>query len=136
MSKEGITNLRTCIRENPTYFVGLTRGEIAEEFGVSIDSVAGVLREYGMQPSIGLADDAFSQKQELLHDEKIIGGELERDDEYFDVITRAGAFGVSLTGEYWKRYRRILAWKIEHGDRARAPDWSEVFHFKTTGDAR
>ena len=80
----------------------MTRGEIAEEFGVSIDSVAVVLREYGMQPSIGLADYAFSQKQELLHDEKIIGGELERDDEYFDVITRAGAFGVSLTGEYWK----------------------------------
>ena len=39
-------------------------------------------------------------------------GELERDDEYFDVVRRNHGLGVSLSGEYWKRYRSILALKI------------------------
>ena len=48
-------------------------------------------------------------------------GELERDDEYFDVVMRNHGFGISLTGEYWKRYRAILSMKLRDGE-------GNVFH--------
>lgn len=57
-------------------------------------------------------------------------GELERDDEYFEVITRNGGLGVSLTGDYWKRYRRILAWKLSGEDVP--PDWAKLFCFNAS----
>ena len=43
---------------------------------------------------------------------------LERDDEYFDVITKNGALGISLAGDYWKRYREIAAKKWREGDKS------------------
>lgn len=60
-------------------------------------------------------------------------GELERDDEYFEVVTNNGGFGVALTGDYWKRYRRILDWKLNHSDSELPPDWASLFGFNASG---
>lgn len=43
---------------------------------------------------------------------------LERDDEYFDVIMKNGALGISLAGDYWKRYREIAVKKWREGDKS------------------
>lgn len=135
MSKETTARLRELVRENPSKFAAMTYSEIAREYGVGRHSIGAIFRENGIQ-SAGAANKPPSIREvdRLARetDEKITRGKLVRDEEYWDVIMRAKGMGVSLTGEYWERYRTILAWKIKHGERTRPPDWSKVFGFKTT----
>ena len=132
MSKEGVVRLKAQIQENPSQFAGMTQKQIAEMFGVGRRTVGDILAKYRVLYGLDYHNthDGFQQAQEV--EEKIFGGKLERDDEYFDVITRNKAFGISLTGEYWERYRIILAWKIKNGEHVDPPNWSSIFGFKTT----
>lgn len=59
---------------------------------------------------------------------------VERDDEYFLIVSRVGGLGFSFTGEYWHRYRKILDAKIQRERTGAAmPDWREIFGYDTGG---
>lgn len=91
----------------------LTYVELAKECGASYDAVRHACKR--LKVAVKHAERKrfpadFATEREMFF------GELERDDEYFDVISRNHGLGVSLSGEYWKRYRSILALKIRDGE--------------------
>ena len=133
MTSAKVARFIEVLHTEPHLLAGKSYPTIAKEFGISRDTVGRFVRKCGTYAGGFCQPGArHSDKQSKAADDAIIYGELERDDEYFAVITRNKSFGVSLTGEYWKRYRLILAWKIKHGERAEPPNWSKIFGFKTT----
>ena len=132
MSRQTAARLREQARENPMQFLGKSYRQIAEEYDVNRDTVGDIFRECGCQFGLRKPGARDGGKQAKAVDDAIRSGKLERDDEYFDVIIRNKGFGIGLTGDYWKRYRVILAWKIKHGERVDPPNWSKIFGFKTT----
>ncbi len=87
----------------------LTYVELAKECGASYDAVRHACKR------LKVAVKHVERKRfpaDFATEREMFFGELERDDEYFDVVCRNHGLGVSLSGEYWKRYRSMLALKI------------------------
>ena len=89
-------------------------GELQSYFNVSERTLRLYLREHNIKPT--RKPRVAIKITEAQREQAEFFGELERDDEYFDVVIRNHGLGVSLTGEYWKRYRAILAIKMRDGE--------------------
>ena len=93
----------------------MTLAELARHFNCVERTIRNYCDELGVKPIrkklvvAPFVSEAEQERREFFSD-------LERDDEYFDVINRNRGMGISLTGDYWKRYREILAKKLRDGE--------------------
>ena len=93
----------------------MTLAELARHFNCVERTIRNYCDELGVKPiRKKLAPTPFVSEKE--QERREFFSELERDDEYFDVINRNRGLGISLTGDYWKRYREILAKKLRDGE--------------------
>jgi DNA-binding CsgD family transcriptional regulator len=93
----------------------MTLAELARHFNCVERTIRNYCDELGVKPiRKKLAPTPFVSEKE--QEKREFFSELERDDEYFDVINRNRGMGISLTGDYWKRYREILAKKLRDGE--------------------
>lgn len=93
----------------------MTLAELARHFNCVERTIRNYCDELGVKPvRKRRAPTPFVSEKE--QEKREFFSELERDDEYFDVINRNRGLGISLTGDYWKRYRELLAMKLRDGE--------------------
>lgn len=93
----------------------MTLAELAQHFNCVERTIRNYCNDLGVKPVCKkrVVTPFVSEKEQ---EKREFFSELERDAEYFDVINRNRGMGISLTGDYWKRYRELLAMKLRDGE--------------------
>lgn len=114
------------LSKNEGRIQSLTISQIAREAEISVKTASKCYRTLDVArqkragrpplPKSSIRTSPLNSKRYEWEFKEYCEAPLERDDEYFDVIMKNGALGISLAGDYWKRYREIAAKKWRDGD--------------------